>query len=96
MVCLFVCAVDHGVTEEEPVDKQYREQVCEEQYREPEPEGQYLDQDFPEGFANGKFNLIIWLHISTQFYKHNLLACFIKLHIFLLLKHGWIDTPYLL
>ena len=56
---LFVCAVDHGVTEEDPVDEQYYEQVCEDQYREPEPKGQYLDQDFPEGFANGKFNLII-------------------------------------
>ena len=63
MVCLFVCAVDHRVTEEEPVDKQYREQVCEDQYREPEPEGQYLEQDFPEDFVNGKFNLILWLHI---------------------------------
>ena len=58
-VCLFVCAVEHRVTEEEPIDEQYREQVCEDQYRELEPEGQYLDQDFPEGFANGKFNLIL-------------------------------------
>ena len=45
-MCLFVCAVDHRVTEEEPVDEQYCEQVCEDQYRDPEPEGQYLDQDF--------------------------------------------------
>ena len=58
-MCLFVCTVDHGVNEEEPVDEQYREQVCEDQYRDPEPEGQYLGQDFPEGFVNGKFNLII-------------------------------------
>ena len=43
-----MCALDHGVTEEEPVDEQYRKQVCD-----PEPEGQYLDQDFPEGFENG-------------------------------------------
>ena len=49
-MCLFVCAVDHGVNEEEPIN---------EQYREPEPEGLYLDQDFPEGFVNGKFNLIL-------------------------------------
>ena len=54
MVCLFVYAVDHGVTKEEPVDEQYREQVCD-----PEPEGQYLDQDFSEGFGNGKFNPIL-------------------------------------
>ena len=80
-MCLFVCAVDHEVTEEEPVDEQYHEQVCEDQYRDPEPEGQYLDQDFPEDFVNGKFNLILWLHISTLFYKHNLSACFIKLHM---------------
>jgi hypothetical protein len=33
--------------------------VCEDQYRDPEPEGQYLDQDFPEGFVNGKFNPIL-------------------------------------
>ena len=49
-MCLFVCTVDHGVNEEELVN---------EQYREPEPEGFYLDQDFPEGFVNGKFNLIL-------------------------------------
>ncbi|KAG2540065.1 hypothetical protein PVAP13_9NG511700 [Panicum virgatum] len=43
---------DHGVTEEEPVDEQYREQVCEEQSREPEPEDPYREQDFPEGFED--------------------------------------------
>ena len=58
-MCLFVCAVDCGVTEEEPVDEQYCEQVCEEQYREPELEDPYREQDFPEGFEHGKFNLII-------------------------------------
>ena len=58
-MCLFVCAVDHGVNEGEPVDKLYREQVCEDQYCEPKPKGQYLDQDFSEGFENGKFNLIL-------------------------------------
>jgi hypothetical protein len=47
------------VTEEEPIDEQYHEQACEDQYRDPKPEGQYHDQDFPEGFVNGKFNLIL-------------------------------------
>ena len=56
-MCLLVCAVDHGVNEGELVDEQYREQVCEDQYH--DPEGQYLDQDFPKGFANGKFNLTL-------------------------------------
>ena len=28
------------------------------------------------------------MHILSQFYKHNLLACFTKLHILLLLKPG--------
>ena len=58
-MCFFVCDVDHGVTEEEPIDKQYREQVCEEQYREPEPENEYHEQELPEGFEDGKFNLIL-------------------------------------
>jgi hypothetical protein len=55
---LFVGAVDHEVTEGEPVDEQYCEQEFENQCREPEPEGQYLDQNFPEGLVNGKSNSI--------------------------------------
>ena len=58
-MCLFVCTIGHEVTEEEPIDEQYCEQVNEDQFRDPEPEGQYLDQDFPEDFENGKFNLIL-------------------------------------
>ena len=57
----FVCVVvvvplspiADGVT-----DKENAEEFTN-QYREPEPEGQCHDQDFPEGFANGKFNLIL-------------------------------------
>ena len=64
---LFVCAVDHGVNEGEPVDEQYYEQVNEDQYRDPESEGQYLDQDFSEGFVNGKFNLILWCIFCPSF-----------------------------
>ena len=56
---MFVCAVDHRVTEEEPVDEQYHEQMCEEQYREPEPENEYREQELPDGFEDGKFNLIL-------------------------------------
>ena len=59
IVCLFVCVVDHGVNEGEPVDEQYCEQVNEDQFYDPEPEGQHLDQDFPEGFEDGKFNPIL-------------------------------------
>ena len=55
-MCLFVYVVDHGVNEEELIDEQ---QVNEDQFRDPDPEGQYIDQDFPEGFENGKFNLIL-------------------------------------
>ena len=54
IVCLSVCAVDHGVTEGEPVHEPYGEQENEDQFRDPEPEG----QDFPEGFEDGKFNPI--------------------------------------
>ena len=56
IVCLFICVVDHGVNEGEPVDEQYCEPVNEDQIRDPEPEGQCFDQDFPEGYENGKFN----------------------------------------
>ena len=65
--------------------------VNEEEYRELETEEPYRQQELPEGFEDGKFNLILWLHISTQFYKHNLLTCFTKLYIFLLLK-TWLDS----
>ena len=58
-MCLFVCVVDHGVIEGEPANEQYCEQGNEDQFRDPEPEGQYLDQDFPKGFENGKFNPIL-------------------------------------
>ena len=55
MVCLFVCAVDHGVNEGEPVNEPYCEQENEDQFRDPEPEG----QDLPEGYEDGKFNPIL-------------------------------------
>ena len=58
-MCLFVCVVDHGVNEGESVDEQYCEQANEDQSCDPEPEGQHLDQDFPEGFGDGKFNPIL-------------------------------------
>ena len=52
---MFVCAVDHGVIEGEPVDEQCCEQVNEDSFRDPEPEG----QDIPEGFEDSKFNPIL-------------------------------------
>ena len=54
-MCLFVCVVDHGVNEGEPVDEQDCEQANEGQFYDPEPEG----QDLPEGFEDGKFNPIL-------------------------------------
>ena len=58
-MCLFVCAVDTGENEEELVEE-FAEQYCE-----PELEEPYREQELPKGFEDGKFNLIIWLHIST-------------------------------
>ena len=55
-MCLFVCVVDHGVNEGEPVDEQYCKPVNEDQTRDPEPEGQCFDQDLLEGFEDSKFN----------------------------------------
>ena len=87
-MCLFGYVVDHGMNEGEPVDEQ---QVNEDQFRDPEPEGQYFDQDFSEGFENGKFNPALWCIFCPNFYKDNLLACFIKVHMFFLLK-TWLDS----
>ena len=56
IVCLFACAIDHGVNEGEPANEQYCDPGNEDQYRDPEPEGQSFDQDLPEGFEYGKFN----------------------------------------
>ena len=54
---LFVCDVDASVNEGEPIEE------FAEQYREPEPEAMYREQELPEGFEDGKFNLILWLQI---------------------------------
>ena len=62
-MCLFVCAVDHGVTEGEPVNEPYCEQENEDPFRDPEPEG----QDFPEGFEDGKFNPILDAYFCPSF-----------------------------
>ena len=56
---IFATAVDTGVNEGEPVEE------FAEQYHEPEPEDPYREQELPEGFEDGKFNLILWLHILT-------------------------------
>ena len=80
MVCLFVCVVDRGENEGEPANEQYCEQVNEDQFRDPEPEG----QDLPEGYEDGKFNPAFDACFCPSFYKHNLLACFTKLHMFCL------------
>ena len=56
---MFVCVVDHGVNEREPVDEQYCEPANEDQFCDPEPEGQCFDQDLPEGFEDDKFNPIL-------------------------------------
>ena len=45
---MFVCIIDHGVNEGEPVDEQYCEPANEDQFRDPEPEGQWFDQDPPK------------------------------------------------
>ena len=48
-----MCAIDHGVTEQE------LEEEFDAQYHEPEPEDPYHEQEFPEGFEDGKSNSII-------------------------------------
>jgi hypothetical protein len=40
--------------------------------------------------VNSKINLILWLHISTQFYKHDLLASFYKI-AYAFTVETWLD-----
>jgi hypothetical protein len=54
----------------------------EEQDREPELEDPDLEEELPEGFEDGKSNPSFDAYLS-QFYKHNLLACFTKCIILL-------------
>ena len=56
---MFVCIVDHGVNEGEPVDEQYCEQVNEDQFCDPELEGQHFDLEPLKGFEDGKLNPIL-------------------------------------
>ena len=81
-MCLFVCTVDHGVNEEEPVDEQYRKQ---------DHKNSYHEQELLEGFEDHKSNLILGcifdLVLQTQ-----PIGLFSKLHIVLLLKHSWMAT----
>ena len=80
IVCLFVCAVDLGVNEGEPINEQYCEQENEDPFRNPEPEG----QDIPEGFETASSISSFDACFCPSFYKHNPMACFIKLHKFCL------------
>ena len=80
-MCLFVCAIDTGVNEGEPVEE------FAEQYRESEPEEPYREQELPEGFEDGKFNPALWCMFCPSFYKHNPMDCFIKLHMFCLYEN---------
>ena len=50
---MFECVVDHGVNEGEPIEE------FADQYRDPEPENKYHEKELPEGFEDGKFNLIL-------------------------------------
>ena len=51
-MCAVVAVVD-GVIEEENAEE------FGDQYREPEPEDPYREQELPEGFEDGKFNLFL-------------------------------------
>ena len=86
---LFVCAVDHGVNEGEP-NEEYTEQ-----YRQPEPENEYREQELPEGFEDGKFNLILWCIFCPSFINTTYWPI-LKIAYCFTAKPGWIATPLLL
>ena len=73
-MCLFVSAVEHGVTEEEPIEE------FSEQYLEPEPKDTWREQELPEGFEDGKSNLPFWC-IFNPILQTQSIGLFIKLHV---------------
>jgi len=80
-----VCAVDHDVNEEEPIEEFAK------LYRKQDPKNSYREQELLEGFEDHKSNLILGcifdLVLQTQ-----PIGLFSKLHIVLLLKHSWMAT----
>ena len=92
IVCLFVCVVDRGVNEGEPVDEQYCEQENEDQFCDPSPKDSTSirnpRKDLKTTSSIPSFDACF---CPSFFYKHNLLAYFIKLYMFCLLK-TWLDS----
>ena len=78
------------------VNEQHCKHVNEGQYRDPEPEGQYLNQYFPEGFENGKFNLILWCIFCPSFINTTYWPVLQNCICFDCWKLDWIATPWLL
>ena len=85
VVCIVVVVADREENTEDFGD----------QYREPEQEDPYREKELPEGFEDDKTNLILWCILNLVL-QNKSIVLFIKLHIVLLLKHGWIATPWLL
>ena len=79
-MCLFACVIDHGVNEGEPANEQYCEQVNEDQFRDPEPK----DRTSPKATKTASSIPSFDACFCPSFYKHNPMACFIKLHMFCL------------
>ena len=85
VVCIVIVVADREENTEDFGD----------QYREPEQEDPYREKELPEGFEDDKTNLILWCILNLVL-QNKPIVLFIKLHIVLLLKHGWIATPWLL
>ena len=84
-MCLFVCAIDTGVNEGEPVEE------FAEQYRESEPEEPYREQELPEGFEDGKFNPILWCIFCPNFINTTYWPVFFKAAYCFTAK-TWLDS----
>ena len=86
IVCACLYVIAYGVNEEE-----YCEPGFDAEYREQESADPYREQELPEGFEDGKSNPTLLMHtFYPMFYKHNLLACFTKLHCFTI--KTWLDS----
>ena len=91
-MCLFVRVVDHGVNEGEPVYEQYYEQANEDQFRDPNPKDSTSSRTFRKALKTAS-SIPSFDAYFVLVFKNTTYWPVSKLHVVLLLKHGWIATP---
>ena len=78
-MCVFVCVVDHGVNEGEPVNEPYCEQENEDKFRDPSPK----DRTSPKALKTAS-SIHPLMHVSVLVFIITTQWPVLKLHMFYL------------